>query len=112
MGHHHHHHHHHPIFFADRRGAADDPTTSFLHSSRFSESLRASLSCRPVHSRMLSSHLFFCPPLLLPPCTVPWRTVLASPVDRVMCPYHFSLRFLTVVRRQSLMHGIKSDQNT
>ena len=33
-----------------------------------------------------SSHLFFCLPLLLPPCTVPWRIVLASPVDLVTYP--------------------------
>ena len=46
----------------------------------------------PVHSLMLSSHLFFCPPHFLPPWTVPCRNVLARPVDRVMCPYHFSFR--------------------
>ena len=30
-------------------------------------------------SQMLSSHRFLRLPLLFPPCTVPWRTVLASP---------------------------------
>ena len=35
---------------------------------------------------MLSSHYFLCPPLRLPPWTVPFRIVLASPDDRVTCP--------------------------
>ena len=48
----------------------------------------------PVHSGMLSSHLCFCLPLLLPPGTVPCRIVLASPEDLVTCPSHFSLRRL------------------
>ena len=50
-----------------------------------------------VHSGMSSSHLFFCLSLLLSPCTVPCRIVLASPQDLVMCPYHFSLLRFTVV---------------
>ena len=47
---------------------------------------------------MLSSHRFLCLPLLLPPCTVPWRTVLASPEALVTCPYHFILRLLQWTR--------------
>ena len=50
---------------------------------------------------MLSSHRFLCLPLGLPPWTVPCRIVLASPDDRVTCPYHFSLRLFTEVRRSS-----------
>ena len=61
----------------------------------------AAPSVKPVHSRMLSSHLFFCLPRLLPPWTVPCMIVLASPDDLVMWPYHLSLRCLTVVRRSS-----------
>ena len=56
---------------------------------------------RPVHSLMLSSHHFPCLPLHLTPWSVPCRTVLASPDDRVMCPYHFSLRLFTEVMRSS-----------
>ena len=56
---------------------------------------------RPVHSLMLSSHRFLCLPLRLPPWTVPCRIVLASPDDRVTCPYHFSFRLFTEVRRSS-----------
>ena len=44
---------------------------------------------------MLCSHRFFCLPLRLSPWTVPCRIVLASPDDRVTCPYHVSLRLFT-----------------
>ena len=37
---------------------------------------------RPVHSLMLSSHLFLCLPCLLPPFTVPRKMVLARPDER------------------------------
>ena len=50
---------------------------------------------------MLSSHCFLCLPFRLPHWTVPCRIVLASPDDRVTCPYHFSLRLFTEVRRSS-----------
>ena len=63
--------------------------------------LSQGLSFRPVHSRMLSSHLFLCLPLALCPCTVPCKMVLASPCDLTTCPYHFSLHFFTVVSRSS-----------
>ena len=85
----------------DRWGATDDLATSSFHSSRLSAFLLAVYRVMPVHSGMLSSHLFFCLPLLLPPCSVPCRIVLASPVDLVTCPYHFSLRRFTVVKRSS-----------
>ena len=55
----------------------------------------------PVHSLMLSSHLFFCLPLLLAPFTVPCRIVFAMPEDLEMWPYHLSFRFFTMVRRSS-----------
>ena len=90
-----------PVVLVDRWGATDDLATSSLHSSRLSVFLMAAPSVMPVHSGMLSSHLFFCLPRLRPPCTVPSRIVLASPEDLVMCPYHFSLRRFTVVKRSS-----------
>ena len=49
---------------------------------------------------MLSFHRFLCLPLRLPPWTAPCRIVLASPDDRVTCPY-FSLRLFTAVWRSS-----------
>ena len=36
------------------------------------------VNSRPVHSLMLSSHLFFCLPCLLPAFTVPYKMVLAD----------------------------------
>ena len=40
----------------------------------------------------------FCLPLLLSPLMVPFKMVFARPGDGETWPYHFSLRFLTVVR--------------
>ena len=84
-----------------RWGIKDDRTTTFLHSSLSSDFRKASLNPNPVHSDTLSSHLFFCLPFLLPPCTVPCRIIFASPVDLVMCQHHLHLRFLTVLIRSS-----------
>ena len=77
-------------------GAPHDLATNIRHSSRSSTLLTASLSSKPVQSQMLSSHHFLCLLLLLPPRTVPCRTVLASPKALVTCSYHFSLRLFTV----------------
>ena len=82
---------------ADRWGTTVDFTTSFLHCSWFSAFRSVMFHWRPVHSLMLSSHRFLCLPLRLPPWTVPCRIVLASPDDRVTCPYHFSLRLFTII---------------
>ena len=90
-----------PVVSVDRWGATDDLATSSLHSSRLSAFLMAAPSVKSVHSGMLSSHIFFCLPRLLPPWTVPCMIVLASPDDLVMCPHHLSLRCLTEVRRSS-----------
>ena len=64
---------------------------------------------KPVHSLMLSSHRFLCQPLRLPPCTVPCRIVFASPDDLVTCPYHFSLRLFTEVRRSPYTSDCKGE---
>ena len=69
------------LSLVDRWGTKDDRATTVLHSSLFSAFRRASPNFNPVHSVTLSSHLFFCLPLLLPPCTVPCRIIFASPVD-------------------------------
>ena len=57
-------------------------TTSFLLFSLFSTALWDLANSRSVHSLMLFSHLFFCLPGLLPPFTVPCKTVLAKPGER------------------------------
>ena len=83
-----------------RRGATDDVATIPFHPSLSSAALRESPNSNPVHSLMLSSHLF-CLPLLLAPFTVPCRSVFAMPEDLEMWPYHLSFHFFTMVRRSS-----------
>ena len=103
--HHHHHHpyHHHHLYLngEGRCGTTDDFATSFLHFPLFSTILWDLPNSRPVHSRMLCSHLFLCLPCLLPPFTVPCKMVWARPDERESCPYHFSLHLFTIVRRSS-----------
>ena len=67
----------------------------------FSTALWDLPNSRPVHSLMLSSHLFLCPPCLLPPFTVPCKMVLARPDERETWPYYCSLRLFTIVRKPS-----------
>ena len=62
-----------------RWGTTDDFATSFLRFFLFSTTLPNS---RPVHSLMLSSHLFLCLLCLLLPFTVPCEMVLARPDER------------------------------
>ena len=80
-----------------RWGTAEHFATSFLHLSLFSTALLVLANSRPVHSRMLSSHFFLCLLCLLPPCKI----VLARPDAQETCPYHYSLRLFTIVRRSS-----------
>ena len=100
QGYHHHHHHHHHLSFncEGRWGAKDDFATSFLHFSLFFTALWDLPNSRPVHSLMLSSHLFLCLLCLLPPFIVPSKMVLARPDERETWPYHCSLRLFTIVR--------------
>ena len=92
------HHHHHPSLNCEGRwGTTDDFTTSFLHFSLFSTALWDLANSRPVNS-LMSSHLFFCLPCLLPLFTVPCKMVLARPDEQETCLYHCSLRLFTMVR--------------
>ena len=84
-----------------RRGTTYDVATIPFHPSLSSVALRESPNPFPVHSLILSSHLFFCLPLLLAPFTVPCRIVFTMPEDLEMWPYHLSFRFFTMVRRSS-----------
>ena len=84
-----------------RRGTTDDVATIPFHPPLSSAALRESPNPIAVHSLMLSSHLFFCLPLLLAPFTVPCRTVFDMPEDLEMWPYHLSFLFFTIVRRSS-----------
>ena len=56
-----------------RWGTRDDFTTSFLYFVLFSNVLLDLAKSRPIHSLMLSSHLFFLLPCLLPSFTVPCK---------------------------------------
>ena len=82
-------------------GTTDDFTTNFLCFSLFSTALWGLLNSRPVHSLMLSSHLFLYLPCLLPPFTVPCKMVLARTDEQETWPYHCSLCLFTMVRRSS-----------
>ena len=97
----HHHHHHQPLNPKGRWGTTDDFATSFLHFSLFSTALWDLPNSRPVHSLMLSSHLFLCLPCLLSLFTVPCKMILARPDERETWPYHCSLHLFTMVRRSS-----------
>ena len=77
----HHHHHHQSLNREGRWGTTHNFATSFLHFSLFATVLWDLPNSRPVHSLMLSSHLFLCPPCLLPSFTVPCKMVLARPDD-------------------------------
>ena len=81
-----------------RGGTTVDFTTRFFHFFLFSTALWDLANSRPVHSLMMSSHLFLCLPCLLSPFTVPCKVVLARPEDRETS-YHCCLRLLTMVRR-------------
>ena len=65
-----------------RWGTTDDFATSFLHVPVLSTALWDLANSRPLHSLMLSSHLFLCLPCLLPRFTVPCKMVLARPDER------------------------------
>ena len=89
--------HHHQSFNREGRwGTTDNFATSFLHFALFSTALWNLANSRPVHSLMLSSHLFLCPPCLLPPFTVPCKMVLARPDERETWPYPVSYTHLTL----------------
>ena len=81
-GHHHHHHHHLSPDHEGRWGTTDESTTSFLHFSLFSTALWDLANSRPVHSLMLSCHLFHCLPCHLPPFTVPCKMVSQDLMNR------------------------------
>ena len=90
-----------PITLGGRRGTTDEFATTPFHLDLFSATLVELAKSIPVHSLILSSHLFFCLPLFLFPFTVPCRIVFAKQEDLETWPYHLSFRFLTRVRSSS-----------
>ena len=81
------------------RGTTDEFTTIRFHLVLFS--LVELAKSIPVHSLILSFHLFFCLPLFLCTFIVPCRIVFAKPEDLEMWPNHLSFHFLTRVRSSS-----------
>ena len=90
-----------PITLEGRRGSTDEFATIPFHLDLFSAALVELAKSIPVHSLILSSHLFFCLPLFLFPFTVPCRNVFANSEDLETWPNHLSFRFLTRVRSSS-----------
>ena len=87
-----------PVTLEGHRGTTDEFATIPFHLDLFSAALVELAKSIPVHSLILSSHLFFCLPLFLFPFTVPCRIVFAKPEDLETWPNHLSFRFLTRVR--------------
>ena len=90
-----------PITLEGCRGTTDEFATIHFHPVLFSASLAELAMSIPVHSLILSSHLFFCLPLFLFPFTVPCGIVFAKPRDLEKWPNHLSFYFLTRVRSSS-----------
>ena len=90
-----------PITLEGRRGTTDEFATIPFHLDPFSAALVQLAKSIPVHSLILSSHLFFYLPLFLFPFTVPCRIVFAKPEDLETWPNHLSFRFLTRVKSSS-----------
>ena len=67
-----------PITLGGRRGTTDEFATILFHLDLFSAALVELAKFIPVHSLILSSHLFFCLPLFLFPFTVPCRIVFVN----------------------------------
>ena len=90
-----------PITLEGSRGTTGEFAAIPFHLDLFSAALVELAKSIPVHSLILSSHLFFCLPLFLFPFTVPCRIVFAKPEDLETWPNHLSFRFLTRVRSSS-----------
>ena len=90
-----------PITLGGRRGTTDEFATIPFHLDLFSAALVELAKSIPVHSLILSSHLFFCLPLFLFSFAVPCRIVFAKPEDLETWPNHLSFHFLTRVRSSS-----------
>ena len=97
-----HHHHHLSLNREGHWGTTDKFPNSFLLFSLFSAFLCDLANSRPVHSLMLSSHLFLCLHCHLSPFTVPCKMVLARPDEWETSQCHCSLCLFTMIRRSSI----------
>ena len=81
------------ITLEGRRGTTDEFATIPFHLVLFSAALVEVTKSIPVHSIILSSHLFFCLPLFICSFTVPCRIVFAKSEDLETWQNHLSMRF-------------------
>ena len=79
------------ITLEGRRDTTDELATIPFHLVLFSAAKVGLAKSIPVHSLILSSHLFFCLPLFFP-FTVPCRIVFARPEDLETWPNYLSFR--------------------
>ena len=90
-----------PITLEGRRCTKDEFATIPFHLILFSAALVELAKSIPVHSLILSSHLFFCLPLFLFPFTVNCRIVFGKPEDLETWPNYgtpegtFPFRYLS-----------------
>ena len=75
-----------PITLEGRRGTTDEVATIPFHLDLFSAAQVDLAKSIPVHSLILSSHLFFCLPLFHFPFTVPCGLVFAKPEEARRIP--------------------------
>ena len=90
-----------PITLEGRRGTTDKLATLPFHLVLFSAALVELAKSIPVHSLVLSSHLFFCLPLFLFPFTVSCMIVFAKPENLETRPKHLRFLFLTRIMSSS-----------
>ena len=88
------------ITLQGRRSTTDDLTITCFQLVLSSAVLVELAKFIPVQSWILSSHLFFCLPLLFP-FTVPCRIAFTKSEDPETWPNHLRFGFLTMVRSSS-----------
>ena len=92
-----------PITLEGRRGSTDEFATIPVHLVLFSAALVELKKSIPIHSLIVSSHLFFCLPPLLFPFTESCRIAFAKPEDLETWQNHLSFRFL--IRARSSLYS-------
>ena len=90
-----------PITLEGRRGTTDEFATIPFHLVLFSAAVAELAKSIPVHSLILSSHLFFCRPLFLCSFTVSCRIVFAKPEDLERWSNHLSINNIPSCKRKS-----------
>ena len=82
---------------------------NFPHLTLSSTALWELVNSKPVHSLLLSSHLIFCLPCLLPPFIVPCKMTVARPDEWETCPYHCTLLLFIMVTWSNCLLNLGTD---